>query len=177
MKIFNGVRWDNGSWDTGWRNITSLTDLSVIPYYYRNAPRDDELYQIEPGEVIIECFIRRKDFKVTLIIDVTFVDDDFAAKQGTVFAPGGDNPLSVIGLPTDTVASRDIITYTGFTPTNSKTNIAEDKFAVCGEGMNTIPERAGEVKWIGKTYMSLGRYIVKWVTSDPFPQNLPGLAE
>lgn len=175
MKIFTGNSWLSRDRNTGWRNISSEINPSVLEYYYRDPPRDDEYYQVEPGELEISCMIRREDFKVDLILDVEYVSSEFAAKYATFIPSGSSSPLTKIGLPVGTVVSREKLINISATPTQGSTSDSSEYIYVSGTGADTSPTRSGELKWFGNIYMNPGRFHLSWVTSDSFPTTLPGI--
>lgn len=173
MKKFSGRNWDRIGNDTGWRDISSF--VSVTPY--------DPFYAEGASQVSVSCKVRRVNEKVTLMVYTNASPVDPNLPLATFIPAGINNPLVTIGAPTGMAVSDPKVYYLiagGQTQQNAR--IRTDYCYVSGTGIDTDPNRNGELRWRGRSgsfsgYTGLSNevYTLKWMTTQPFPTTFPGV--
>lgn len=149
--------------DTGWRNITS----SVV--------------QGNLGGATATCKIRRLGDEVTLVFDITKAGTSMGATRSIIAgSTSTTHPLRAIGLPIGAVVSQTRVRQDAVNKEDAI--VRSDWITVSGKGAGSPPEREAEMFWKATSssstaaVLSLDRYIVTWVTPDPFPTTFPGTA-
>lgn len=176
MKTFNGGVWVDGLKDTGWRDISSYTN--VVGTYDYDPDYDDENYNLALESASAQAYISRRGDFVQLVVD-TYIEDGTPVPNvftANIFPDTANSPLRSFGLPYMSAVSEQITYYTvGDNSTYKNESPRGEAVIIFGEGYSKDPG-VGLVVWDRDFYdatyrvFETRRYTLSWITSDPFPK-------
>lgn len=181
MRQFDGSSWNNVAEDTGWRDISSYSD--VVGTFDYDPEYHSYDYNINIAGTTVTAYIRRVYDRVTFVVDMAVPSSATGDSVYTanIFPDVPDSPLIKIGLPLASASSDQITRYSlGENSKYSDQRRTAEAMIVWGRAY-TVADSVGLVIWDRDYYDETNyeiysrRFTMSWYTPDPFPTEPVGV--